>query len=147
MYVEGIIGYVAICKQGWEALKRKYIECLHNQGWTLVSPYVEMSRKQDGGSNGNISNYTTITRLGASVTHFEAIYYPFWVLPLLTPPPKSPVSSAKLAKRQLAITRSCLFFFHSFISQVSALNFIAISTKPARISRNSSGVMHLLFWF
>ena len=27
------------------------------QGWTLVSPYVGMAQKQDGGSNGCISNY------------------------------------------------------------------------------------------
>ena len=32
----------------------------------------------------HISNYTMITWLGASVTHFEALFYPFWVLPLIT---------------------------------------------------------------
>ena len=37
------------------------------QGQTLVSPYVGMEQKQDGGSNGCISNYTMITQLGASV--------------------------------------------------------------------------------
>ena len=48
------------------------------QGRTLVSPYVGMARKQDAGSNGS-SSYTMITRLGASVTvtHFEALFYPF----------------------------------------------------------------------
>ena len=46
-----------------------------------MSPYVGMTRKQDGGSNGCISNYTTITQLGASVTHFEAVFYPFQALP------------------------------------------------------------------
>ena len=38
-----------------------------------MSPYVETARKQEGGSNGYISNYATITRLGASVTHFEVL--------------------------------------------------------------------------
>ena len=44
------------------------------QGLTVVSPYVGMMQKQDGGSNECISNYTTITRLGPSVTHFEALF-------------------------------------------------------------------------
>ena len=47
------------------------------QELTVVSPYVGMAQKQDGGTNGCISNYTTITRLGASVTHFEALFCPF----------------------------------------------------------------------
>ena len=34
---------------------------------------VGMVRKQDGGFNGCISNYTMITRLGASVVHFKAL--------------------------------------------------------------------------
>ena len=42
--------------------------CAPYQGRTVVSPYVGMAREQDGGSNGHISNYTTVTRLGASVT-------------------------------------------------------------------------------
>ena len=40
----------------------------------LVNPYVGIVRKLDGGSNGYISNYTTTTRLGASVTHVEASF-------------------------------------------------------------------------
>ena len=38
-----------------------------------TSPCVGMVWKQDGGSNGCISNYTMITQLEASVTHFEAL--------------------------------------------------------------------------
>ena len=88
------------------------------QGRTLVSPYVGMARKQDGGSNGCISNYTTVTRLGVSVTHFEALFYHFRVLSLLTRPSKSPVSNAKIAKWQPVKTRFCCccsssFFFSS----------------------------------
>ena len=45
--------------------KYKYI-----RGRTVVSPYVGMAQKQGVGSNGCISNYTAITRLGAGVTHF-----------------------------------------------------------------------------
>ena len=81
------------------------------QGRTLVSPFVGMARKQDGGSNGCISNYTTITRIGASVTHFEALFYPFRVLSLLTRPPKSPVSNAKITKWQPAKMQFCSSFF------------------------------------
>ena len=40
------------------------------QGRTVVSPYVGMARKQDGGSNGCISNYTAITQLGTGFTRF-----------------------------------------------------------------------------
>ena len=47
----------------------------------VVRPYVGMMQKQDGGSNGCTSNYKTITRLEASVTHFELVFYPFQVLP------------------------------------------------------------------
>ena len=46
-------------------------------GQTVVSPYVGMAQKQDGSSNGCISNYTIITRLGVSVMHFEALFCPF----------------------------------------------------------------------
>ena len=69
----------------------------------LVSPYVGTARKQDGGSNGYISNDTTITKLGANVTHFEALFYPFRVLPLLTRLPKLPVSKAKIAKSDFVL--------------------------------------------
>ena len=37
-----------------------------------MSPYVGMVQKQDGSSNGCISNYTAITWLGMNVTHFDA---------------------------------------------------------------------------
>ena len=48
-----------------------------------VSPYVGMARKQDGdGSNGCISNYT---QLGASVMHFEALFYSSQVQPFSRP--------------------------------------------------------------
>ena len=38
----------------WSALYCMYRPntCYHNQGQTLVSPYIGMARKQDGGSNG-----------------------------------------------------------------------------------------------
>ena len=72
-----------------------------------MSPYVGMAQKQDGGSNGCISNYMMITQLGASVTHFEALFYPFQVLHLLTRPPKSPVSNANIA----ATSQNAILFF------------------------------------
>ena len=87
---------------------------------TLGSPYVGMVRKQDGGSNGCISNYTTITWLGASVTHFETLFYPFWVLPLLTRPPKPPASNTKIAKWQPAKTWFCSSFFFFFFQVLTA---------------------------
>ena len=45
----------------------------------MVSPYVGMAQKQYGVSSGCISNYTTITLLGTSVTHFEALFCSFRV--------------------------------------------------------------------
>ena len=42
----------------------------YNQGRMIVNAYVGMARKQDGGSNGCISNYTVITQLGAGVACF-----------------------------------------------------------------------------
>ena len=36
---------------------------MYYQGGTVVTPYVGMARKQDGGSNGCISNYTAIITL------------------------------------------------------------------------------------
>ena len=43
----------------------------------LVGPFVVMVQKQDGSSNGCISSYMMITRLGASATQFETLFYPF----------------------------------------------------------------------
>ena len=40
------------------------------QGVTVVTPYVEVARKQSGGLIGCISNYTAIPRLGAGFAHF-----------------------------------------------------------------------------
>ena len=46
------------------------------QGRTVVSPYVWIAGKQDGDSNGCISNYTTITRLGEGFARFSYIEHP-----------------------------------------------------------------------
>ena len=43
-----------------------------------------------------------ITRLGASGTHFGALFYSYWLLPLLTRQPQWPISSAKVAQQQPA---------------------------------------------
>ena len=61
----------------------QYMYTVRYQGRTVVSPnvYVGLARKQNGGSNGCISNYTLITWLGASVTHFETLFCPFRALP------------------------------------------------------------------
>ena len=59
---------------------RQFPQVLY-QGQTVVSPYVGMVRKQDGGSNGCISNYRIITQLGASVVHFETLFCPLQALP------------------------------------------------------------------
>ena len=44
---------------------------------TVVTSYVGMARKQDGSSNGCISNYTPTTQIGKSFTHFEALFCAF----------------------------------------------------------------------
>ena len=54
---------------------KMFQSCVDNsQGRTLACPFVGMARKQDGGYNGCVSNYTMITRLGPSAMHFEALF-------------------------------------------------------------------------
>ena len=72
----------------------------------------------------HISNYTTITRVRASAAHLEALFYPFRVLPWLTRPPKSPVSNAKIDKRQPAAKRNFVF-----LSSSSSVN---LASSPGR---------------
>ena len=80
------------------------------QGRTVLSPYVGMVRKQDGGSNGCIiGNYTTITRLGASVTHFAFLSF------------SSATLANEIANRQPAKMRFCPSRLSSLFSQASAL--------------------------
>ena len=67
-----IICYVSVCIVCMNACLQQYHNnyITHNyQGVTVVTPYVGMARKQDGGSNGCISNYTAINRLGAGFAH------------------------------------------------------------------------------
>ena len=53
-----------------------------------------------------------INWLGVSVTHFEALFYPFRVLPLLNRRPKLSVSNTKIAMGQPKLI--LLFFFFPF---------------------------------
>ena len=89
---------------------------LIHQRRMLVSPYNRDGAKTRWSSNGCISNYTTITWLGPSVTHFQPLFYPFWLLPLLVRLPKSPASNAKIANQQPAKKQCCRssFFHFSF---------------------------------
>ena len=79
--------------------------CLLYQGRMVVSPYVGMARKQDGGSNGCISNYMTITRLRAGFTHFRAPTCCIRTLPSPTIMFKLSESIAKVANWQPGKTR------------------------------------------
>ena len=74
------------------------------QGRTVVSPYVGMARKQDGGSNECISNYTTITRLEVDFTRFKAPSCRIRTLPWPTRTPTSSEGIAKVANRQAGKT-------------------------------------------
>ena len=58
----------------WSDKNESRLVALQYQGRTVVS-YVEMARKQDGGSDECISNQTAITRLGTRFTRFEAPQY------------------------------------------------------------------------
>ena len=46
------------------SFKKNFHIFTNNQKRTVVSPYVGTAQKQDGGSNGCISNYMAITQLG-----------------------------------------------------------------------------------
>ena len=64
-----------IGKVGEGVRKSEWVGASHSiiyiyQGRTVLSPHVEMVRKQDGSSNRCISNYMAITQLGAGFTHF-----------------------------------------------------------------------------
>ena len=90
------------------------------QGRTVVSPYVGMARKQNGGSNGCISNYTTITQLRVGFIRFKAPTCRIRTLPSPTKAPKLPESIAKVVNRQPGKIRFSSFSSSSFSSSSSS---------------------------
>ena len=86
------------------------------QGRMVVSPYVGMAQKQKGSSNGCISNYMTITRLGMGFVRFKALACHIQTLPSPTRTSTSPKNITKVANRQpgkMWFLSSFLFFSSS----------------------------------
>ena len=107
--VSGTNGSESLCRDGTKT--RWWLQWVY-QGRTVVSSYVGMVRKQDGGSNGN---YTTLTRLGMGFTRFKTLACRIWTLPSPTRMSTSPESITKVANRQPGKTRFSSSF--SFLLQ------------------------------
>ena len=85
-----------------------------------------------------ISNYTMITRLGVSVTHWST-FLSFSNAALANKTTKIARQQHKGSKTATSQNMSLFFFF-----QASALTPEVISMKPAQKVRKSSGVLHLI---
>ena len=116
---------------------------LHNQGRTLVSPYVGMVWEQDGGctSNYNYDDNSAQTKCDGLWTAFLS-FSSFALANETGNITWQQRQGSKVASKHWNV---CLFF-SSFFSQTSALTPKAINI-PTKKGRNFSGVLHLLLYF
>ena len=71
-----IIIYYRVCKTQWPSIvydNEIVILCMCVLGSTVVTPYVGMARKQNGGYNASISVQTPLVHLVANCTHPKTV--------------------------------------------------------------------------
>ena len=108
-------------------------------GSTVVSPYVGMARKQNGGYNASISVQTLIFHLVVNSTRLKTIRSALWRCPNSTVALRllenvvkvTNLEVVKIEFRHLPILPS---FFLSFFSQPSALTRAVLKTKHPQIA-------------
>ena len=109
-------------------------------GSTVVSPYVGMARKQNGGYNASISVQTLIFHLVVNSTRLKTVRSGRWCCPNYTMAPRlvenvvkvTNLEVVKIEFRHLPFLPSS--FFLSFFSQPSALTRAVPRTKRPRIA-------------
>ena len=104
-------------------------------GSTVVSPYVGMARKQNGGYNASISVQTPIFHLVVNSTRLKTVRSARWCCPNSTMAPRllenvvkvTNLEVVKIEFRHLPFLPS---FFLSFFSQPSALTRAVLTKRP-----------------
>ena len=97
------------------------VKCL-NIGSTVVSPYVGMARKQNGGYNASISVQTLIFHLVVNSTRLKTVRSGRWCCPNYTMAPGLVENVVKVTNLEVVkIEFRHLPFLLSFFSQPSAL--------------------------
>ena len=111
-------------------------------GSTVVSPYVGMARKQNGGYNASISVQTPIFHLVVNSTRLKTVRSPRWCCPNSTMAPRElenvvkvkNLEVVKIEFRHLPFLLSFFLSFFFFSSQPSALTRAVPRTKRPRIA-------------
>ena len=110
-------------------------------GSTVVSPYVGMARKQNGGYNASISVQTLIFHLVVNSTRLKSVGSARWYCPNYTMAPRLvenvvKVTNLEVVKIEFRHLPFLLSFFPSFFfsSQPSALTRAVPRTKRPRIA-------------
>ena len=93
---------------------------LHILGSTVVSPYVGMARKQNGGYNARISVQTPIFHLVVNSTRLKTVRSPRWCCPNSTMAPRLLENVVKVTNLEVVKI--------VFSSQPSALTLYALMT-------------------
>ena len=111
-------------------------------GSTVVSPYVGMARKQNGGFNASISVQTLIFHLVVNSTRLKTVGSARWCCPNYTMAPRlvenvvkvTNLEVVKIEFRHLPFLLSFFLSFFFFSSQPSALTQAVPRTKRPRIA-------------
>ena len=118
-------------------------------GSTVVSPYVGMARKQNGGYNGSISVQTPIFHLAVNYTRMKTLRSAVWRCPKLYITLRVFKNVAKVANLEAVKIqfRHLLFLSSSFFSQPSAFTRAIPKTKHPRIVVKFSWHVHFSLSF
>ena len=117
-------------------------------GSTVVSPYVGMARKQNGGYNGSISVQTPIFHLVVNYTRMKTLRSAVWRCPKLYITLRVFKNVAKVANLEaVKIQFRHLFLSSSFFSQPSAFTRAIPKTKHPRIVVKFSWHVHFSLSF
>ena len=104
-------------------------------GSTVVSPYVGMPRKQNGGYNASISVQTLIFHLVVNSTRLKTVRSARWCCPNYTMAPRLVENVVKVTNLEVVkIEFRHLPFLSFFFSQPSALTRAVPRTKLPRIA-------------
>ena len=108
-------------------------------GSTVVSPYVGMARKQNGGYNASISVQTLIFHLVVNSTRLKTVRSALWRCPNSTVALRLlenvvKVTNLEVVKIEFRHLPVLLSFFFFFSSQPSALTRAVLKTKHTQIA-------------
>ena len=105
-------------------------------GSTVVSPYVGMARKQNGGYNASISVQTLIFHLVVNSTRLKTVRFALWHCPNSTVALRLLENVVKVTNLEVVKIefRHLPILLSSFFSQPSALTRAVLKTKHTQIA-------------